>query len=448
MARTADSARTIAELVDATPFVDTHEHFSDESRRLDALTRPEGKPAAVCDFSMLFSHYADSDLIVAGLPPDDLKRIRETAMSPKEKFRLLAPFYAAARHTGYMRNVRESVRLLYGEDDLTEANCERISERLAEGVKPGFYGHILKEVARVEYCQVNNLDSCVFCETEMPELLAQDISTVPLCTGLDIVNVERLAEREAYSIKDWKEIIDWCFATFGPRAIATKNQCAYGRALDFEQVSEEDAAPLFERLLTKGPKDLSNEERKAVEDHLFHYCIDKAAEYRLPVKLHTGYYAGHGGMPLHRVRANAGDLCPVMKAHRNANFVLFHIDYPYQDEAIALAKHYPNAYVDMCWAWIINPRASVRFLKEYLMAAPANKVFTFGGDYRPVELVPGHAAVARQGLAQAITELVHENWLDIDDAPELVDRIMRGNAHALYHYEDTLAHWASHKRTT
>jgi len=66
MARTADSARTIAELVDATPFVDTHEHFSDESRRLDALTRPEGKPAAVCDFSMLFSHYADSDLIVAG----------------------------------------------------------------------------------------------------------------------------------------------------------------------------------------------------------------------------------------------------------------------------------------------------------------------------------------------------------------------------------------------
>ncbi len=265
MARTADSARTIAELVDATPFVDTHEHLSDESRRLDALTRPEGKPAAVCDFSMLFSHYADSDLIVAGLPPDDLKRIRETAMSPKEKFRLLAPFYAAARHTGYMRNVRESVQLLYGEDDLTEANCERISERLAEGVKPGFYGHILKEVARVEYCQVNNLDSCVFCETEMPELLAQDISTVPLCTGLDIVNVERLAEREAYSIKDWKEIIDWCFATFGPRAIATKNQCAYGRALDFEQVSEEDAAPLFERLLTKGPKDLSNEERKAVK---------------------------------------------------------------------------------------------------------------------------------------------------------------------------------------
>ncbi len=448
MADAADSARAIADLVEATPFVDTHEHLLEESWRLEALASPEGKKGAVCDFSILFSHYAESDLIVAGLSQHDLNRICETTISPKKKFRMLAPYYAAARHTGYLRNVRESVRLLYGEDDVTEDNCERISEKLAAGIKPGFYKHILKEVARVEYCQVNNLKSCVFCETEMPELLAQDISTVPLCTGLDIVNVERLADREAYSLKDWKEIIDWCFAAFGPRAIATKNQCAYGRALDFEQVSEEDAAPLFERLLTKGPQDLSGGERKAVEDHLFHYCIDLAAEYRLPVKIHTGYYAGHGFMPLSRVRANASDLCPVMQAHRNADFVLFHIDYPYQDEAIALAKHYPNAYIDMCWAWIINPQASIRFLKEYLAAAPANKLFTFGGDYQPVELVPGHAAVARQGLAQAITELVHENWLDINEAPELIERIMRGNAHALYRYEDTLKHWSNFQRTS
>ena len=62
-----------------------------------------------------------------------------------------------------------------------------------------------------------------------------------------------------------------------------------------------------------------------------------------------------------------------------------HIDYPYQDEAIALAKHYSNVWIDMCWAWIINPAAGVRFLKEFIMAAPASKVLTFGGDYRPVE---------------------------------------------------------------
>ncbi|MFO7974649.1 MAG: hypothetical protein R6V12_08440 [Candidatus Hydrogenedentota bacterium] len=85
---------------------------------------------------------------------------------------------------------------------------------------------------------------------------------------------------------------------------------------------------------------------------------------------------------------------------------------------------------------------------DWIMAAPANKLFTFDGDYIPVELVPGHASVARQGLAQGTTELVHEKWLDIEKAPELIERIMRGNAHALYDYEDTLKHWRDHRETT
>ncbi len=48
----------------------------------------------------------------------------------------------------------------------------------------------------------------------------------------------------------------------------------------------------------------------------------------------------------------------------------------------------------MCWAWIVSPIASVNFLKQYLVTAPANKVLTFGGDYFSVEPVVGHAALA------------------------------------------------------
>ena len=100
-----------------------------------------------------------------------------------------------------------------------------------------------------------------------------------------------------------------------------------------------------------------------------------------------------------------------------------------------------NVYVDMCWAWIINPMACVRFVKEFLMAAPACKLFTFGGDYLPVELVAGHAAIARQGITQAIAELIEEDWLAEDEAPALIDRIMRGNAHEIYAYERALKNW-------
>lgn len=76
--------------------------------------------------------------------------------------------------------------------------------------------------------------------------------------------------------------------------------------------------------------------------------------------------------------------------------------------------------------------------KMPLMAAPACKLFTFGGDFIPVELVPGHARMARRGITLALTELVEESWLAESDVPSLVDRIMRGNAHETYDLERVL----------
>jgi hypothetical protein len=80
-------------------------------------------------------------------------------------------------------------------------------------------------------------------------------------------------------------------------------------------------------------------------------------------------------------------------------------------------------------------------VKEFLGAAPACKLLTFGGDYGPVEMVPGHASIARQGLAQALGELTEEGWLAEGELPDLVDRLMRGNAGEIFDYEGTLKAW-------
>ncbi len=109
-----------------------------------------------------------------------------------------------------------------------------------------------------------------------------------------------------------------------------------------------------------------------------------------------------------------------------------HICYPHYEEILAVAKHYSNAYVDMCWSWIINPLAAKDYLKKHIVTAPANKVLPFGGDYIPVEPVLGHALVVRQGVAQALTELVEEGWLNSRDAIELIDPILHGNARTLF----------------
>jgi hypothetical protein len=74
----------------------------------------------------------------------------------------------------------------------------------------------------------------------------------------------------------------------------------------------------------------------------------------------------------------------------------------------------------------------VRFLKEFLIAAPASKVFGFGGDYEAVELVYGHSEIARQGIAQALSELVAEGWIPRPEAYVVIESVMRRNANAVF----------------
>jgi predicted TIM-barrel fold metal-dependent hydrolase len=411
------------DLVEQTPFVDTHEHLLEESERLH--WQPGNRLFPCDDWAYLFMHYLGDDLASAGLADADLGRFLEPEQDAGERYRLIAPYWERTKHTGYAQAVRYTLRGLYGEDDLTAASAPRLAEKYRALVRPGFYREILREKCHIETCQVNSL-SRIFMETEQPDLLHQDIGFPPLSSDLDRARVEREYGKSAETLEGWLEIIDWIFATYGPRAVAAKNQSAYSRRLDYAAVPQEVADPLFARF-ARG-ESLSPEEHKSLRDFLFRYCVRKATEQGLPVKLHTGYYAGHNGMPLERLRQNAGDLCPLLKDFPETTFVLMHIGYPYQDEFIALAKHYRNVTIDMCWAWIINPAAGVRFVKEYLMAAPANKLFTFGGDYAPVENVYGHSRMARLGLTQALTELVEESWIAEGDAPALVERLMRGNA--------------------
>jgi hypothetical protein len=421
----------LRERADAIRFVDTHEHLLEESTRLKGPGAHELQPCD--DAALLFFHYAKDDLWSAGMPKEAQTAFYAPVGDSREKWRLVEPYWRRARHTGYLRAVAESCRILYGVDELDGDAFERVGQRMRAEARPGFYRRILNEAAGVEVCQVNSLEAGGFKESQYPDLLQQDLSLMGLSTE---ISPSLLARWSGWSnlptgtLAEWHRVIDWAFATFGPRACAVKSQAAYSRRLDYADVSSEDAAPLFDRM-ARG-EELASGERKALEDHLMWRCVASAAENDLPVKLHCGYYAGSDRMPLDRVRRNAGDLTPLLRAFPGATFVLMHIGYPYQDEYIALAKHYRNVAIDMCWAWIINPTACVRFMKEYLLGAPSNKLLTFGGDYTTVESVVGHAAIARQGLAQALSELVEEDWLREGDATELLESLMRGNARELF----------------
>ncbi|HEY3285293.1 MAG TPA: amidohydrolase family protein [Armatimonadota bacterium] len=421
----------IAAKVAATRLIDTHEHLLEESRRLKP-PRKEDWLYPCNDWSYLLLHYAGDDLTSAGMSRKDSERFWSPDVEPAEKWRLLEPLWPKVRHTGYVQAARRTMADLFGEPELNAASCERVTERMRAAVKPGFYRTLLRDRCGIDQCHVNSLEH-EFCETEQPDLLLQDLSINALGTDFQVdgYDVPGRPGRKAATLSEWYEVIDHRFELYGHKAVAVKTQAAYGRRLDFRRVSQEQAEPLF-AALARDPKSVSEGDRQLLADHLFRRCVERATDYGLPVKTHTGYYAGANGMPLDRVGRNAADLCPLLQDFPNTRFVLFHMGYPYQHEMVALAKQYTNVTVDLCWAWIVSPIATVRFLEEFLLAAPANKLLCFGGDYYPVECVYGHSQIARQGLTQALGSLVDQGWLTLAEALDLVEPLCRGNALSLF----------------
>jgi len=427
----SDIRKQIFTNVFSTPFIDTHEHLIEEKGRFTGTSHPRVKSD---DWTMVLCHYLDSDMRTAGMPQEAYDRFFSPEIDPADKWNILKPYWPAIKNTGYGQAVCIALRELYGVEEMSSDTVRQVQAGYEKVRRPGFYSHILRDMANIESCQVNSLEGTPFMETSMPSLLMQDISIVGMFAGPGFKQFGDPAGITVSSLDDWHRVIAWWFDTYGAYAVAVKSQNAYSRDIDYERVPAEDVEGTFKKRLAG--QSLPPAEKKALEDHLFWRAVEKATECGLPVKLHTGYYAGHSRMPLSRLINNPGSATDLCREAPETQFVFMHICYPYYEELISVAKQYPNANLDMCWAWIINPVAAKDFLKKYIVTAPANKLLTFGGDYIPVEPVLGHAVIARQGIALALSELVEERWLSADNALELVDPIMHGNARRIFRLEE------------
>jgi predicted TIM-barrel fold metal-dependent hydrolase len=422
----------LGELIDATPWIDTHEHLIEERHRLGEETyhAPDAANfpfAVLADWTALLNFYARADLVSAGMPPRVGAFVfDDDRPGPREKWDAVAPYIQAVRHTGYLRAVDLTTERLFGLR-LSRETCVEIDEAARTLRRPGYYAHVLRDRANVDHCHVNSLEIDPYCETDTPELLKQDLSIFALVTG-EHPGIEAASGIEVDGLDDYVRVIEWCFARYGEHAVAVKSQWAYVRSLAVE-IGGDPPRSEFDRL-RKGTA--SADERRRVEDYLFCRCLDLAQEWDLPVKLHLGYLAGNAEPELRHVFHDPYDVTPMLQAYPGVTFVLMHIAWPQQEQLLALAKHLPNVVVDLCWAWILAPLATAEFVQRFVTAVPYTKLLCFGGDYALVENVVGHAELARRGLQTALESLVEGGWMTRDDAAALVPDLMRGNAERVF----------------
>jgi uncharacterized protein len=425
-------ATDLATHIEQQPLVDTHEHLKKEPDWV------KGGPDILQD---LFGNYMPADLKTAGASPEALAALNPSgsghrAPGPADlvaRFEAIRPAWEATQFTGYGEAVRLIASEFYGIDELTSDTLQAAQEHLQTLRQSGQRYDILKNRANLDHVQTD--DFCWPClpDASGPDFFFYDLSWQGFCNGQ--VSTPDIHAETGVTVKDLetlREAMTAIFAKYAGCAIAVKAQHAYSRTLNWEDRSDEDAA----RALTATLSDKASlEDQLCLGDWCWARGVELAIEHDLPFKIHTGYYAGNDRMPVSRIRA--GNMCALLAAYPKARFVLMHIAYPYSQELIALAKHYPNVWVDLCWAWSIDPYSSADFVRRFIHAVPSNKLFGFGGDTGWPTSSTAYAIQMRTWFTRALQSEIDDGLLTEKQAIGVASRIMYDNAYDCFDVSGT-----------
>jgi hypothetical protein len=417
----------LREYLDTIKVVNAHEH---------QRWFPEYDGHAYNFYTLLAHTYLQADLVSAGAPGLKTEAINQGDLDALWKD--YGPYLDFSRNTSYYSHFLAGFRLLYGFEGpyFTEENVKALSAKIAENYsrreewyekafhQAGFetmfvdqyWDSFNTELDGRYFTLVFNINPLVYSIASREQLTKPD---APLQT-----NIYKLAEAEGNPVRtldDYLAAADRLFQKFqGRNVVCLKNSMAYGRSLDYAEVSYEDANKLFSR----PSGSLSAAERKALQDFMFHWIIDKSIACGLPIQIHTGYLAGNGNVLENGRPVKLNNL---FLKYPKARYVLFHGGYPWTGEYAALGKMFPNVYLDLVWLPQISREAAVRGLDEMLDTVPYNKFF-WGGDCHFIEESAGSLAFGKDVVAQVLAMRVERGLMTEDLAREVARGIFRDNA--------------------
>jgi uncharacterized protein len=383
---------------------------------------------------MALSAYLISDLNSAGANGYDLNKLDSLPLD--ELWKLYGKYLDFSRNTSYYGQFVRGFHKLYGFNDLyfTRENSAILSAQIEKNYKDynswfdkafqkagfqlmfndQFWNRYNTDIDERYYVLVFPINSLISFSSQKPEK----------GTELKSTSIYKEAEREGYEISTLDDYLKFCDHLFKKniekKAVCLKNSQAYSRTLFYEDVPYDEARILFDKPSSK----LTSVEAKKLQDFMFHWIIQKSIQYNLPIQIHTGYLSGNGnvldnGQPI--------KLNNLFIKYPKAKFILFHGGFPWTGECAALAKMFPNVYLDLVWLPQISREEAVRALDVMLDCVPYNKFF-WGGDCQLIEESVGSLEFAKDVVAIVLSKRVKRGLLTEEVALEIMNRIFRENA--------------------
>jgi uncharacterized protein len=414
------------EYISGLQIIDTHEH-------LPAYENERNKNTDVLREYLI--HYMNSDLLSSGMGRENLNKVRDITKPVEERWKIMKPFWECTKHTGYARILTKSVKGLYGMDGINNNTIVELNEKFKATLDSNQYDYVLKKkskIARSILVTVKpHYDKEYFFQSAIIDYLINPSSRD------DIIYLQEESDIGIKNFTDWLEAVKKVLIkTIKNGAVSFKVGLAYLRSLKFERTTYHEAENDFNKIFNyfrypiweKPPIALG----KHFQNYLMHYFLSVISEYNMIVQFHTGLQEGSGN---YITDSDPSLLINLFLEYPEVNFDIFHIGYPYQHVTGTLCKNFPNVYVDMCFAHMISPVASINALDEWINCIPINKISAFGGDYGFIDGVYGHQLVTRENIAKVLSKKILEGILGFDDACEISKKFLFDNPYRIFKLE-------------
>jgi len=440
----------IASHVSKTRIHSSHEHIGsidsfgkNTSPWFPVDIKPALSPSTTSLLDLLFSPYTTPQLTAMGAiyPPDDAFTDDDAFV---EAIGILRPIIKSNAGIGVLVCLDRGLKILYGiglNEALSSSNSDLLL-KLNLGIKDKYSNYFQWFSEVMETTGTDSLLKPVHPEFFLSDSLQENagelrysipIMRIDSLVGfhhdekiLDFSGVERAAGFTINNSSNLDEMIAWFFGvcdTFEVRSL--KQLQAYSRPISILDCTRDEMSEALKIVLAgRGVGSLSNYRNKAliVQNYILRRILEEADARSLPYQIHTGM--------TNLSQSNPAQLESMIQQYRNISFVLLHA-YPFISEASYLARSNPNVWVDTSWLVLQSPEILQNALKEYIGMVPADRIFS-SIDSISLEEYAGGIALTRSVLIDVLTEKVESDFLDIQEALYIAERVLGGNCKQLH----------------
>jgi len=329
--------------------------------------------------------------------------------------------------SAFLRYIIEAFQFMYGfsDEEINEKNWDELSQLIQESyLQKNMLEYWIFEKLNVEkvvhdrYWKFGEFD--IDLNHYFPVLRIDPLfcgySKVKL--NHDRMNPHIEVEKQGIYLETFDEFlsfIDLLFKKGTAQGIGTmKCAVAYDRTLRFERVERQQAEKAFYK---KDGTELPSEVRD-FQDYIFHYCLQKAVEYHLPVQIHTG--------PGKAFQTAASLLGNIFEEYHDLKISLFHGSFPWVGEPGAMSLFYPNLYLDLVWLPVMSPTYALLALSEWIETSGGTRIM-MGGDSWNAEGAVGSILYNLKTIAQVLAEKVEKKYLSRSSAEQIGKMILYDN---------------------